>query len=366
MKILTIVGARPQLVKAAVVSMALRGRGGVHELLLHTGQHYDDSMSDIFFRELGLPTPDFHLGVGSGSHGEQTGRMLGGIEAVLAAERPAAVLVYGDTNSTLAGALAASKLRIPVAHVEAGMRSFNRHMPEEINRVVTDHLSDILFAPTETARNNMLNEGLGGRRIEVVGDVMHDAVLAFSARASVDLPIAPEISAGPYVLATVHRAENTDDPDRLTVIMAALGEVSRRLPVILPLHPRTRAALERAGVNPFAGYPDFRPVSPQGYLTMLALERRAALVVTDSGGVQKEAFFCRVPCVTLRAETEWVELVSAGWNRLAPPVDKESIVDAVAGALEQSPPNADGLAEIVFGGGEAAVRIAELLENFAE
>jgi len=319
-RIVTIVGARPQFIKAAAVSRALRPVLEIEEILGHTGQHYDDNMSEVFFRELDLADPDYHLGIGSGSHGWQTGRMLEAIEQVLVAEKPGTVMVYGDTNSTLAGALAAAKLNIPVAHVEAGLRSFNRRMPEETNRVVADHVSDLLFAPTITARLNLLAEGVAENRIHLVGDVMYDAALYYGAKAERTSGILPslQLKSMEYVLATVQRAENTDSRSSLTTLFEGLIEVSRTIPVILPLHPRTRQALEREGLLDRVAEA-LRVIAPVGYLDMVMLERHARLIVTDSGGVQKEAFFYQVPCVTLRQETEWVELVELGWNRLAPP-----------------------------------------------
>lgn len=363
-RIVTVVGARPQLVKAAVVSIALRDTAGIEEILVHTGQHYDDAMSAVFFRELGIPDPSYNLGIGSGPHGRQTGSMLSALEEVLEKEKPDAVMVYGDTNSTLAGALAAAKLSLRVIHVEAGLRSFNRQMPEEINRVTTDHLSDLLFAPTLTARENLLHEGLGTRRIELPGDVMYDATLTFSGRMpeARTAPLLPE--AAPYVLATVHRAENTDHATRLKAILSALCDVSRRLPVILPLHPRTRAVIGATFDDDLARFPNLILCPPVGYLEMLQLERNASLVVTDSGGVQKEAFFFRVPCVTVREETEWVELVESGWNRLAPPHDIDTILQAISAALDAPQGRADDAVEGLFGGGLAGSRIARFIREF--
>jgi UDP-GlcNAc3NAcA epimerase len=312
MKLVTIIGARPQFIKAATVSRAVAARGDVREIIVHTGQHYDVNMSDIFFEELAIPRPDHHLGIGGGTHGAMTGRQLEAIERVLLDEKPDMVLVYGDTNSTLAGALAAVKLHIPVAHVEAGLRSFNRRMPEEINRILTDHASDLLFAPTTTAMRNLATEGIPVERTHLVGDVMYDASLFYRDRARKPgwfdtLSVEP----GTFVLATVHRAENTDDPERLTGILRGLAEADR--PVILPLHPRTR---QRIDALDLAALPGLHLVPPVGYLEMVWLERNCAIVATDSGGVQKEAYFHGKPCVTLRDETEWVELVEAGVNVL--------------------------------------------------
>ena len=358
MKIVTVIGARPQFIKAAVISHAFRSVSGVEEILVHTGQHYDENMSDVFFDELDIPKPRHRLGVGSGSHGAMTGRMLEKIEQVLVAERPDVVLVYGDTNSTLAGALAASKMHIPIAHVEAGLRSFNRAMPEEINRVLTDHLSAWLFAPTAAAVANLRAEGIAEQKIFEVGDVMYDAAIRFAKvvaqrNEGIDrFGVRP----GEYVLATIHRAENTDAPERLVGIFSGLRQIAERLPVLLPLHPRTRAILAREGL---AGAVGIRILDPVGYLDMVRLERHARLIVTDSGGVQKEAFFHRVPCVTLRNETEWVELVDIGWNRLVPPTDGDAIRDGILLSLNQTdrptPP------EKLYGGGNAAQAIVDRL-----
>lgn len=325
--VLTIVGARPQFIKAAVVSRALRAQPGVREVLVHTGQHYDDNMSRVFFEELEIPEPDYHLGIGGGTHGQNTGRMLEALEEVLLQERPDWVLVYGDTDSTLAGALAAAKLHIPVAHVEAGLRSFNRRMPEEINRVLTDHVSDLLFAPTEVAVRNLLREGIPSEKIHLVGDVMYDAALYYGEKAERESQVLRRLGLVPkgYVLATLHRAENTDDPERLRVVLQALAQVNKEVPVVLPVHPRTRKRAEAFGLDHLLG--EVLAIEPVGYLDMVMLEKNARVIATDSGGVQKEAFFHRVPCVTLREETEWVELVELGWNRLCPPRDPASIVD---------------------------------------
>lgn len=322
MKIATIVGARPQFIKAAAVSRRLRERH--HEVLVHTGQHYDDGMSGVFFRELGIPEPDHWLGVGSGPHGEQTGRMLAAIERVLLNDPPDWVLVYGDTNSTLAGALAAAKLHVPVAHVEAGLRSFNRRMPEEINRVLTDHLSTLLFCPSALAVSQLQYEGITSG-VHLVGDVMADAFADAQERAANESSILEvlELRTGNYWLATVHRAENTDAPERLRSILAAFDAIgSTDMPVVFAAHPRTRIALERIC---WTGSDRVRLVSPQGYLDMVRLQSEARGILTDSGGVQKEAYWAGVPCTTLRDETEWVETVSTGWNALTG-ADTERIV----------------------------------------
>jgi len=359
-RILTVVGARPQFVKAATVSRALRGIRGVRETLVHTGQHYDRNMSDVFFRELAIPRPDLHLGIGSGTHGAQTGRMLEALERAMRRVRPDWVLVYGDTNSTLAGALAAAKLRIPVAHVEAGLRSFNRAMPEEVNRVVADHAADLLFAPTVTAVTNLRREGIASAKIMRTGDVMYDAALYY-ARKSVrksDVLARLGLHARGYVLATVHRQENTDDPRRLRAIFDALQVLAREIPAVVPVHPRTRKALARLGWRAERGLVLTDPV---GYLDMVMLERHARLIATDSGGVQKEAYFYRVPCATLRTETEWVELVTAGWNRLVPP-DSAPVIHRALRRLVTGFHRPRASARL-YGAGDAAERIARALAS---
>jgi len=361
MKIATVVGARPQFVKAAPVSRALARRGAT-EVLIHTGQHYDPKLSDVFFRDLGLRAPDHNLGVGSASHAVQTGRMLEAIEAVLLADRPDALLVYGDTNSTLAGALAAAKLGVPVAHVEAGLRSFNRAMPEEINRVVADHLAALLFCPTDAAVQNLAREGVT-HGVHLVGDVMYDAATDCLRRAEQRAPSpldALGLADRGYYLATIHRAANTDEPGRLGRLVGMLAGLD--LPVVLPLHPRTAKALDAAGITAQRGA--LRPTAPVSYLDMLVLERHARAILTDSGGVQKEACFFAVPCITLRAETEWVETVAEGWNVL---VDAEP--ERLAAALErlsrwdgQGAPFGTGAGRRDFyGDGHAAEAIADIL-----
>jgi len=355
MNIITIVGARPQFIKAAAVSASLSAMPAVAERLLHTGQHFDDNMSDVFFRELGIPRPTWNLGLGGGTHGAMTGAQLAGIERVLMDERPDAVLLYGDTNSTLAGALAAAKLNIRVAHVEAGLRSFNRRMPEEINRVLTDHVSHWLFAPTDAAVANLKREGIDGPHVHQVGDVMYDAALHFSgvARARPERhAVFAKVAGRPFVLATVHRAENTDDPERLRAIVDALLDLSDEIDVVWPMHPRTRKVFERIGTR-LDGKAAMHCVEPLGYLDMLEMEQCAAMVVTDSGGVQKETFFFAKPCVTLREETEWVELVATGWNRLAPPTSAQVLKAAFRAAL-----GTVGDAVRPYGDGDAARRIA--------
>ncbi len=359
MKIVTIVGARPQFIKAAAVSRVLRS-SGVQEILVHTGQHYDQNMSEVFFAQLEIPPPDYHLGIGSGSHGLQTGRMLEAIESVLLKEKPNWVLVYGDTNSTLAGALAAVKLHIPVAHVEAGLRSFNRCMPEEINRVLTDHAAQLLFAPTNTAVENLRREGISASKIHLVGDVMYDAALYYGSKAEAESDILQQLrleSKG-YILATVHRAENTDNPLRLGAIFRGLMEVGGEIPVVLPLHPRTRKALERENLLLEASR-NLRLIEPVGYLDMVHLEKNSRLIATDSGGIQKEAFFYRVSCITLREETEWVELVESGWNILVPPLGEDMIIKEVQTVL--ACPRRINFGGELYGNGKTALLIAQLL-----
>jgi len=334
MKILTVLGARPQFIKASVVSAAFARFPEVEEVVVHTGQHFDANMSDVFFTELGMASPRYQLDIHGGTHGEMTGRMLTAIERVLLDERPDAVLVYGDTNSTLAGALAAVKLQIPVAHVEAGLRSFNMAMPEEVNRILTDRISRWLFTPTAAADNHLQAEGVAPTRIVNVGDVMQDVALHFGSKVKGKVPLACSgLEPGRYVLATIHRAENTNDPIRLENIVGGLQAVARQLPVVWPVHPRTRTLLAGMVGTEDSG---LRLIEPVGYLDMVRLESNAAVIATDSGGVQKEAFFHRVPCVTLRDETEWTELVDAGWNRIVPPTASEVIAEAVLGAQSQA------------------------------
>jgi UDP-GlcNAc3NAcA epimerase len=371
MKIMTVIGARPQFIKAAAVSRAmvrhnkrcLAGTPVMKEILVHTGQHYDDNMSQIFFDELEMVAPDYNLGLGQGRHGAMTGRMLEKVEEAILQEEADLVLVYGDTNSTLAGALAAVKLQVPVAHVEAGLRSFNRRMPEEINRVLTDHAADLLFAPTRAAVENLSHEGIAPDKIHRVGDVMYDAALYYGAKAEKTSQILEKLNLVPttYILSTVHRAENTDEAPRLKAIFSGLCQVEDEIPIIVPLHPRTRLALEREGM--------LGPVSqrihllePVGYLDMVMLEKNARLIATDSGGVQKEAFFYRVPCVTLRDETEWVELVEMGWNRVVPPESTEAVAHGVQAGLTAKA----GQEALLYGAGQAADKIVDILSSYAE
>jgi UDP-N-acetylglucosamine 2-epimerase len=350
-KIVTIVGARPQFIKAAAVSRVLRQRH--REILVHTGQHYDYEMSGIFFDGLELPSPDINLGVGSGSHAAQTGAMLKGTEDVLVAERPDFLLIYGDTNSTLAGALAASKLSVRVAHIEAGLRSFNRRMPEEINRVVADHLSDLLLCPSSTAVQNLAMEGIT-RNVQLVGDVMLDILNWAKQRLNEKPPRILDrlgLTKQGYLLVTLHRSENTDDVARLSQILSGLNSTSE--PIVFPAHPRTRKAMAESGTRCRVG-DHVRLIDPVGYLEMVALASSARMILTDSGGLQKEAYWLGVPCLTMRDETEWVETVNAGWNMLVG-CDSDRIVEAV----RTFAPN--GSRRALYGDGSAASKCVDLL-----
>jgi UDP-GlcNAc3NAcA epimerase len=363
LRIVSIVGARPQFIKAATVSRAIAAHNEsrpdtvIEEKLLHTGQHYDDNMSRVFFKELEIPRPAYDLGVGSGTHAEQTGRMLEGIERILIRESPDCVLVYGDTNSTLAGALAAAKLHLPVAHVEAGLRSFVQTMPEEINRVVTDRVSSLLFCPTPTAVANLAREGIA-QGVHRVGDCMYDSTFFYSRKVASwekDLLERFGVAARSFYLATVHRAENTDHPDRLVAIFEAFDEIATpACPVLIPLHPRTAKSIRRHGL--IAGR-NVRIIDSVSYLEMTALEKNARKILTDSGGVQKEACFLGVPCVTLREQTEWVETVAMGWNILVG-ADKSAIIAAANAPAPKSLRD-----NSVYGGGDAARRICDILAH---
>ncbi|WP_319532656.1 non-hydrolyzing UDP-N-acetylglucosamine 2-epimerase [uncultured Cohaesibacter sp.] len=358
-KIITIVGARPQFIKVAPVSNQIRRTTGLREILVHTGQHYDSNMSAVFFEELGINKPDYNLGISGGSHGAMTGQMLENIEAVLLQEKPRMVLVYGDTNSTLAGALAASKLHIPIAHIESGLRSFNKRMPEEINRILTDHCSSLLFVPTNGARENLLREGIDEAKIVYSGDVMFDACLQFSKalKEHPDCIRRAGLEPGHYVLSTIHRQENTDQEPRLQAIFEGLAKLNKTIPVLLPLHPRTKSRLEAVGLMDLAL--QLNLVDPVGYLDMLAFEKHASAIVTDSGGVQKEAYFNKVPCVTLRDETEWVELIDTGWNRLVPPTEGNVICQEALAAMRSK-----GQDVTLYGGGKASQKVASVIDQF--
>jgi UDP-N-acetylglucosamine 2-epimerase len=363
MKIVTIVGARPQFIKAAPVSRTIRDHNEkgknprITEVLVHTGQHYDHGMSQIFFDELDISEPNLNLGVGSGSHGWQTGQMLVRIEEVLLEEKPDYVVVYGDTNSTLAGALAAVKLNLPVAHVEAGLRSFNREMPEEHNRVVADHCSELLFCPTQTAVDNLAREGVT-KGVHLVGDTMYDAVLQFSSIARKRSTILEDLGLKPktYLLTTIHRPYNTDIPENLRNIFQAFAEIGEIM--VFPVHPRTSkkiAALESASSQELVPG-NAKIIEPVGYLDMLVLEENARLILTDSGGMQKEAYFFGVPCITLRPETEWVETVESGWNVLG-----GSDTGSIVAAYEQLGDSSLGSRPTQYGDGRASEQIVSLL-----
>lgn len=359
-KILTVIGARPQFVKAAAVSVCMKNHEYLKEILVHTGQHYDEGMSQIFFNELSIPKPDYNLNIGSGSHGVQTGKMLEEIEKVLLKDKPDMVLVYGDTNSTLAGALSAAKLHIPVAHVEAGLRSFNKKMPEEINRVLTDHVAEILFIPNDVARKNLINEGIPENKIVQSGDVMYDIALRFGEIAEKKSTILEDLKLGdvPYVLVTIHRAENTDDVNNIKMIVDGISRVSKDIKVVFPIHPRTKKTLENIGnLEQFSK--DVLIINPVGYLDMLILEKNASSIVTDSGGVQKEAFFYKVPCITLREETEWTELVDLGWNRIVKPDNSDNIYSGIKNAIGKEGKNGQP-----YGDGKASEIIVDFIKNF--
>ncbi|MCY1270437.1 UDP-2,3-diacetamido-2,3-dideoxy-D-glucuronate 2-epimerase [compost metagenome] len=349
MNILTVVGARPQFIKAAVVSRAFAVLGP-REILVHTGQHYDANMSDVFFDELNIPRPAYNLGIGGGTHAQNTGRMMEKIEEIMLSEKPDWVLVYGDTDSTLAGALAAAKLHIPVAHVEAGLRSFNRRMPEEINRLLTDHISSVLFAPTDVAHGNLRNEGIADEKIQVAGDVMYDSALYYKQRARKPRWFdSLDISTGDFVLCTVHRAENTDSRENMEGIISGISAVD--CPVILPLHPRTRNTIQRMNIKLPS---NIIVVDPVGYLEMVWLEVNCRVIATDSGGVQKEAYFHHKPCVTLREETEWVELVEGGFNTIAG-TNSELISKAISSKRELD------FSPDIYGDGNSALKIVDRL-----
>jgi UDP-GlcNAc3NAcA epimerase len=358
MKICTVIGARPQFVKASVVSekiSKLRNQHNVQEVIIHTGQHYDTKMSDIFFNELSIPKEKYNLNTGSGSHGTQTAKMLEDIEKVLKSENPDLVLIYGDTNSTLAGVLAAVKLHIKVAHVEAGMRSFNRQMPEEINRVVADHLCELNLCSTNGAVENLKNEGRGHTAF-LTGDVMYDCAMKFAAIAEkISKPLERfKLEKGKFILMTCHRAENTDDCACLTGIVNAVNALAKNIKVLYPIHPRTRKMLNEYKLN---FIDNVQVVDPVGYFEMLILEKSAALILTDSGGVQKEAFFYKVPCVTMRNETEWLETVEFGFNRLTGAVCAD-IISSVEFFLSNPLPVIN---KQPYGNADAADKIVRLL-----
>lgn len=322
MKILTVVGARPQFVKAATVSRQITQTKHITEYIVHTGQHYDENMSGVFFKELGIPKPNVNLKIGSGLHGKQTAQMLIGIEREIIQQKPSCILVYGDTNSTIAGALAAAKLNIPICHVEAGLRSFNKKMPEEINRILTDHSSDILFTPTEIASAQLLKEGISEDKIVQSGDVMFDSSLYYGSltKNSNSIGSQLELCNTDYILTTIHRAENTDEEQKLIRIIKELAALSESYRVIFPAHPRTKLKIQQLGLNKSK----IEFINPVGYLDMVFLEQNSKAIITDSGGVQKEAYFYNKPCITVRTETEWVELIHSGWNYLFPPIPENT------------------------------------------
>jgi len=365
MKLLTVLGARPQFIKAATVSRAVKAREDIEEIIVHTGQHFDANMSDVFFEQLDIPRPDHNLHIAGLSHGAMTGRMLEGIETLIQQEQPDWVLVYGDTNSTLAGAMAAAKLHTPVAHVEAGLRSHNPAMPEEINRVLTDRVSNLLLCPTQTAVKNLQQEGFpfpvigsngtqAPQRIVNIGDVMFDAVLYYRERAKEHISLDVfGLTHQNYALCTLHRQENTDDPKRLHNILSALRDIAKKLPMVLPLHPRTKHKIEQQqNADALNG---ITVMDPLPYLEMQRLQMSAGVILTDSGGMQKEAYFHQVPCITLRDETEWIETVEVGWNQLVG-ASTEKILSAV-----QKPKHPSIKKENFYGDGNAAKKIVELL-----
>ena len=358
-KIITILGARPQFIKAAAVSRVM-AQSSLKEVIVHTGQHFDKNMSDVFFEQMEIPRPDYMLNINSLSHGAMTGRMLEEIEKVIQKEEPDCVMIYGDTNSTIAGALAAKKLHVKVAHIEAGLRSFNMDMPEEVNRILTDRISDFLYCPTQTAINNLKNEGYDNIscRIENVGDVMYDAALFYSQKAEQLAEVYPSLGLVPdnYVLCTVHRQENTDDPERLRSIFESLNEINKQKKVVLPIHPRTRKIIEKNGLKL-----DFEPIDPVGYFDIVQLLKHASVVMTDSGGMQKEAYFFNKHCLTMRDETEWVELVENNVNTLVG-ADRNSILEAFSNKVSAAFPSAGQL----YGDGKASEKIIRSLANTLE
>lgn len=358
MKIITIVGARPQFIKASAISREIVKHNNIRELIVHTGQHFDKNMSEIFFNEMHIPRPVYNLDVNMLNHGAMTGRMLEKIEQILIDDLPDLVLIYGDTNSTLAGALAASKLHIPVAHVEAGLRSFNMKMPEEINRILSDRISDFLFCPTQTAINNLKQEGFEKftNRIILSGDVMYDSVLFYSELAEQNSKIITDLNLKNFILCTLHREENTDNLHNLSSIIDALNIINKKTPIVLPLHPRTKKLLNHNKIKM-----EFHPIDPVGYLDMMQFLKHCSLVVTDSGGLQKEAFFFKKNCVTLRNETEWVELVENGFNIIAG-TDRNNIRDCIDLMLNKK----SDFSLTLYGNGNASkIIVEELMKNFS-
>ncbi|WP_420316462.1 non-hydrolyzing UDP-N-acetylglucosamine 2-epimerase [Ekhidna sp.] len=362
-KIVTVVGARPQFIKASVVSKAFENCTEIREITVHTGQHYDQNMSQIFFDQMEIKKPDYNLGINSGSHGSMTGKMLSAIEEVLLNEKPDYVLVYGDTNSTLAGALAAKKQNIKVIHVEAGLRSFNNNMPEEINRILTDRISDLLFYPTDTAAKNLKSEGFPYPETKMVlsGDVMFDATLFYSQKSNDVSTILSDhnLLNTPYVLCTIHRSENTDSKERLDSIVKAINKINDEIKVVLPIHPRTKKQIQSFGIHL-----NLNPIDPVGYFDMIQLLSKCKLVMTDSGGLQKEAYFFQKPCLTLRDETEWTELVDKGYNILCG-ASKSRIIENAHQIMGSLPDFEKG----IYGNGQAAQiirnEILSTVENHA-
>lgn len=355
MKIISVVGARPQFIKAAAVGREIKKRKKLKEIIVHTGQHFDENMSEIFFREMGIPEPDYNLEVNSLSHGAMTGQMMEKIEKILLREVPDIVLVYGDTDSTLAGAITAKKQHIKLCHVEAGLRSFNMKMPEEINRILTDRISDVLFCPTKVAVNNLTKEGFDNFNCKIInsGDVMFDSILHYSKISPGRSKIISELNLDNFVLCTVHRAENTDDINRLSSIVSALNEINKNIKVVLPLHPRTKKIIYKNKLKV-----EFLIIEPVGYFNMIELIKHCTLVITDSGGLQKEAFFLKKHCVTLRDETEWSELIDQGYNELAG-ADKKKIIDSVKKMLEKK----SGFSANLYGLGKASKIIVDTISN---
>ncbi len=356
MKILTVVGARPQFIKAAAVSREIGRHSSLNEIVLHTGQHYDHNMSEVFFREMNIPDPAYNLNIKSSLQGEMTGRMIEGIEHVILSEKPDIILLYGDTNSTLAGAIAASKLFVKIAHVEAGLRSHNRNMPEEINRILTDRVSDILFCPTDTAMKNLMQEGFDNFKAVRIktGDVMYDMALYYSKMSAGKSAIMAKVRMQDFILCTFHRAENTNDPQKLSSIVNALNEIHQSMRIVLPLHPRTRKTVEALGLDL-----KVETIEPQGYFDMLELTKNCKMVITDSGGLQKEAYFFRKPCICLRDETEWTELVDAGYLKLTGS-NKEKIISAFKNYSSSEGKYDEGF----YGDGNASAKIAAELLKF--
>jgi UDP-GlcNAc3NAcA epimerase len=357
MKIITVVGARPQFVKAAALSRALKEHPSIEELIVHTGQHFDENMSDIFFEEMEIPQPSYHLNINSLNHGAMTGRMIEQLELTFLSEKPNLVLVFGDTNSTLAAAIAASKLHIPIAHVEAGLRSFNMQMPEEINRILTDRIARFLYCPTQQAINNLKVEGFDAMDNEVVlcGDVMEDAALYYAKHSSEKSSIIGDIALDKFVLCTLHRAENTDKKEKMQEIVNSLNLLHEEIPVVIPLHPRTKNVLEQYQLQL-----NVKTISPQGYFGMLELLKHCKMVITDSGGLQKEAYFFQKPCVTIRDQTEWIELIESGVNILGK-ADQKDLKEKFHQMLSFS----EAFPANLYGGGKAAQSIANHLASLS-